>query len=93
MTSLIQGLLYILSLNLILCIKLLIPKKKKKEQKRKRLSWILITLDTGFPKSLSLALGSTAYVLVLQRFSLHPALSVILTLYKLRLGIFLPIHF
>lgn len=93
MTSLIQGLLYILSLNLILCIKLLIPKKKKKEQKRKRLSWILITLDTGFPKSLSLALGSTAYVLVLQRFSLHPALSVILTSYKLRLGIFLPIHF
>lgn len=41
MTSLIQGLLYILSLNLILCIKLLIPKKKKKRAEKKE-----IVLDT-----------------------------------------------
>lgn len=40
MTSLIQGLLYILSLNLILCIKLLIPKKKKRAEKKE------IVLDT-----------------------------------------------
>lgn len=56
MAPLIQHLLYSLSLHLIMCIKLLIQKKKKR---RKRLSWIQITLDTGFPKSLSLALGST----------------------------------
>lgn len=42
MTSLIQGLLYILSLNLILCIKLLIPKKKKKKRAEKK----EIVLDT-----------------------------------------------
>lgn len=53
----------------------------------------MITLDTRVPKSLSLALGSTVWVPFLPRCSLHPALSVILSLYKLRFGTFLTLLF